>query len=38
MQFIELGYDDTDDGALDRRMAAREDHIKLVRVAPFCKK
>jgi hypothetical protein len=28
MQFIVLGYDGTDDKALDRRMAAREAHLK----------
>jgi uncharacterized protein YciI len=28
MQFIILGYDGTDEGALARRMAAREAHIK----------
>jgi len=29
MQFIVLGYDGTDDKALDRRLAARESHLKL---------
>jgi len=28
MQFIVLGYDGTDDKALDRRLAAREAHLK----------
>jgi uncharacterized protein YciI len=28
MQFIVLGYDGTDEGALDRRMAVRDDHLK----------
>lgn len=27
MQFIVTGYDGTDENALDRRMAAREDHL-----------
>jgi uncharacterized protein YciI len=31
MQFIVLGYDGTDDKALDRRLAAREAHLKLAR-------
>jgi uncharacterized protein len=31
MQFIVLGYDGTDEGALERRMAVREDHLKLFR-------
>lgn len=30
MQFIILGYDGTDEGALDRRMAVREKHLSLV--------
>lgn len=29
MQFIVMGYDGTDEGALARRMAAREDHLKV---------
>ncbi len=29
MQFIVLGYDGTDEKALDRRMAVRPDHLKL---------
>ncbi len=29
MQFIVIAYDGTDDGALDRRLAAREAHLKL---------
>ncbi|MCL4547611.1 MAG: YciI family protein [Bacteroidetes bacterium] len=29
MQFIVLGYDGTDDKALDRRMAVRPDHLKF---------
>lgn len=28
MQFILTGYDGTDDAALERRMAAREDHLE----------
>ena len=28
MQFIVLGYDDTDEGALNRRLAARDAHLK----------
>lgn len=28
MQFLLLGYDGTDDGALQRRMAVREDHFR----------
>ena len=28
MQFIVLGYDGTDDKALERRMAVRENHLK----------
>ncbi len=28
MQFIVIGYDGTDEGALERRMAARENHLK----------
>jgi len=31
MQFIVLGYDGTDDKALDRRLAAREAHLKLAK-------
>jgi len=30
MQFLVMGYDGTDDKALDRRLAARNDHMKLV--------
>lgn len=29
MQFILLGYDGTDEGALERRMAVREKHLSL---------
>ncbi|MCP4023999.1 MAG: hypothetical protein GY729_19310 [Desulfobacteraceae bacterium] len=29
MQFIVTGYDGTDEGALDRRMAARQDHLEM---------
>lgn len=29
MQFIVLGYDGTDEKALDRRMTVRPDHLKL---------
>lgn len=29
MQFIVTGYDGTDEKALERRMAAREDHLKM---------
>ena len=29
MQFIVMGYDGTDEGALERRMAAREAHLKV---------
>lgn len=29
MQFMLLGYDGTDSGALDRRMAVRDEHIAL---------
>ena len=29
MQFIVIGKDGTDEGALDRRMAARDAHLKL---------
>lgn len=31
MQFIVSGYDGTDDGALDRRMAAREAHLAMAK-------
>jgi uncharacterized protein len=31
MQFIVLGYDGTDEGALDRRMVVREEHLKQFR-------
>lgn len=30
MQFLLLGYDGTDDGALQRRMAVREDHFRRI--------
>lgn len=29
MQFIVMGYDRTDDGALERRMATRDAHLKI---------
>lgn len=29
MQFIVIGYDGTDEHALERRMAVREDHLKM---------
>ena len=29
MQFIVIGHDGTDDGALERRMAARDAHLKV---------
>lgn len=29
MQFVVIGYDGTDEGALDRRMAARQDHLVM---------
>lgn len=29
MQFIVLGYDGTDEKALERRLAAREEHLQL---------
>lgn len=29
MQFIVTGYDGTDENALDRRMAVREDHLAM---------
>ncbi len=29
MQFIVMGYDGADEAALDRRMAAREDHLEM---------
>lgn len=29
MQFIVIGRDGTDEGALDRRMKVREDHLKM---------
>lgn len=29
MQFLITGYDGTDEKALERRLAAREDHLKL---------
>ncbi|MFH1155639.1 MAG: YciI family protein [Pseudomonadota bacterium] len=32
MQFIVTGYDGTDDQALERRLAAREAHLKQARV------
>jgi uncharacterized protein len=31
MQFIVSGYDGTDEGALDRRMAAREAHLAMAK-------
>ncbi len=31
MQFIVSGYDGQDEGALDRRMAAREDHLAIAK-------
>jgi uncharacterized protein len=31
MQFLVLGYDGTDEAALERRLAAREAHLKLFR-------
>jgi uncharacterized protein YciI len=31
MQFIVQGYDGTDDGALERRMAVREAHLKMAK-------
>ena len=31
MQFIVIAYDDTDEGALKRRLAAREDHLKAAK-------
>jgi uncharacterized protein len=31
MQFIVQGYDGTDDGALERRMAAREAHLRFAK-------
>ncbi len=30
MQFLVTGYDGTDEGALERRLAVRGDHMKLV--------
>lgn len=30
MQFLVTAYDGTDEGALDRRLAARNEHMKLV--------
>lgn len=30
MQFIVTGYDGTDEGAMERRLAVRADHMKLV--------
>ncbi len=32
MQFIVSGYDGTDEGALDRRMAAREAHLAMAKL------
>lgn len=29
MQFIVMGYDGTDENALERRMAARKDHLEM---------
>ena len=31
MQFIVTGYDGSDEGALDRRMNAREDHLAMAK-------
>jgi len=31
MQFVILGYDGKDDGALERRLTVREAHLKLAR-------
>lgn len=31
MQFIVTGYDGTDEGALERRLAVREEHLKLAK-------
>ena len=31
MQYIVIAYDDVDDRAEERRLAAREDHLKLAR-------
>jgi uncharacterized protein YciI len=31
MQFLIIAYDDTDEGALDRRMEAREAHLAVAR-------
>lgn len=31
MQFIVMGYDGKDEGALDRRMAAREAHLSMAK-------
>ncbi|MFT9495308.1 YciI family protein [Anaerosolibacter sp.] len=30
MQFLVIGYDGTDEGALERRLAVRGEHMKLV--------
>ncbi|QUH19793.1 YciI family protein [Alkaliphilus sp. B6464] len=30
MQFIVTGYDGTDEAALERRLAARDEHVKLM--------
>jgi uncharacterized protein YciI len=30
MQFLLIAYDDTDEGALDRRMSARPEHLEKV--------
>lgn len=32
MQFLLLGYDGTDDAALERRMNVREEHLEKIRV------
>jgi uncharacterized protein YciI len=32
MQFLVMGYDGTDDKAMERRLAVRNDHMKLVEV------
>jgi uncharacterized protein YciI len=38
MQFIVSGYDGTDEGALDRRMAAREAHLAMAKQMVEAKK
>ncbi len=32
MQFILIGYDGTDEGALDRRMAVRSEHLEKIEI------